>query len=206
MWNILFKTLSSAMRDCTFTVLPRRIYVRQKLKVLFLRKKRRWKQWKAHPCKKSKARYASAMRNLTMTMHLYKEREENYVLNRSASGYFRYVESRLRSHGNYITLIGSSVQRSLSEKDICNEFLIEFSKIFSAYLAITTVALKSESCVFQVDVSMPALVSVVCDMPNFEAGPDDIPALVYERCAGSLARPLLSIFQQSLFQRRLPAA
>ena len=117
-----------------------------------------------------------------MAMRPYSEQEETYVLNCSTSGFFSYVSPPLRSHNDHITLVGSSDQRLSSARDICNEFLIEFLiefyKNFSTSLAITTVASKTERCVFQVDVSMPALLSVIHDMPNSAAGPDDIFALV----------------------------
>ena len=44
MWNIFQETVIKAIDDCTTMVRSQTIYVRRKLRALFLHKKRRWRQ------------------------------------------------------------------------------------------------------------------------------------------------------------------
>ena len=84
--------------------------------------------------------------------------------------------------------------------------LEEFSKAYSKSSEIAVEPLSTKSTSFQVDSSLPALLHVIRRMSGSAAGPNGIAGLVYKHCIGSLARPLLTIFQQSVFQKRIPRA
>ena len=53
---------------------------------------------------------------------------------------------------------------------------------------------------------LSSLLSVIQGLTCSAAGPDEISAMVHKCCSNNLARPLLHIFQQSMFQGRLPKA
>jgi hypothetical protein len=53
---------------------------------------------------------------------------------------------------------------------------------------------------FQMDISMQALLVVIADLSDSAAAPDAIATIVYKRCISLLAKPLLSIFKQSMYQ------
>ena len=93
MWSILQETLTKAIDDCSTLVPLQTIYVRRKLRVLFLRKKRRWRQWKKLSTQKSKSRFAAAANKLSVALKRYEKEEENAILSRSASHFFRHVSS-----------------------------------------------------------------------------------------------------------------
>ena len=58
----------------------------------------------------------------------------------------------------------------------------------------------TENSVFQVDLSLSTVNSVIRDLCNFAAGSDRIPAAIYKRFISNLALSLLFIFQQSIIQ------
>ena len=82
-----------------------------------------------------------------------------------------------------------------------NFFSRVFKSLYSKSSEIAVETLSTGNSSFQVDISLPALLYVIRHMSSSAAGPDDIPCLEDKYCIGSLARPLLTIFQQSLFQR-----
>ena len=52
----------------------------------------------------------------------------------------------------------------------------------------------TENSMFQVNLSLSTVKSIIRDLPNFAAGPDRIPAAIYKRFINNLAPLLLSIF------------
>ena len=49
LWKIFHDFLNTVIHNCTQITLPRSVYVLRRLRILFLRKKRRWKIWKSQP-------------------------------------------------------------------------------------------------------------------------------------------------------------
>ena len=90
--------------------------------------------------------------------------------------------------------------------DVCSALLLEFSNNFADKSHIMVFPHSIEQCNFHVDLSMSSLLCVIQGFTCSAARPDGIPAMVYKCCFSNLARPLLYIFQQSMFQGRLPKA
>ena len=207
LWKIFHDVLNMAICNCTQIALPRSEYVPQCLRTLFLHKKRRWKIRKSQPSEKNKCRYKMTWKKLTAAIRQYRSREESTLLSKFVSGFYRHISSQLRSHDDdHIVLTGSDGQELTESSDICNAFVSEFALNYSSAMAVDFAISLTECSAFQVDISFTALLSVVLKIPNIAAGPNDIPTKVYKCCISSLARPLLSIYQQSLFQGRIPCA
>ena len=91
--------------------------------------------------------------------------------------------------------------------DICNALSLEFSNNVADKSHIMVSPHSTEQYNFHVDLFMSSLLSVIQGLTCSAAGPDGIPAMVCKCCSNNLARrPLLYIFQQSMFEGRLPKA
>jgi hypothetical protein len=206
-WEVFREAVVRAMEQCTVSTLPRAVYVSRKLRSLFLRKKRRWKRMKLNPTSRNKQRFKSAAKHLTRSIRVYKMRDEEAMLRTSPARFFKYVTSHLTQRQDHIVLKkvdGESVSDSLA---ICQELMAEFTKNFSLPDDSTSVSI-APTCnsAFQMELCLEELLKIVSGLSNTAAGPDGIPALVYRRCVGSLARPLLAIFKHSLYSGTVPAA
>ena len=115
------------------------------------------------------------------------------------------MSSRLTRSDNVITLRDAYGQLIQSNSSTCKALAHEFSQNFSPPSMIAVNIDPTENSMFQVDLSLSTVRSVIHDLSNSAAGPDRIPATIYKRFISNLAPPLLSIFQQSIIQRRVPS-
>ena len=199
--------VSEAVENCSSSTLPRGTYVSRRLRSLLMRKKRRWRLMKAHPSIRNKDRYWLAANQLTAAIRMYRTRSKNVLLRSSSSRFYRYVSSCLAARDSNIILTSADGQLLSDDSSICKELSAEFSKNFSLSSGPSAVAISSTvNSAFQENLSLTALFRVIQDLPNSAAAPDNIPAAVYKRCAAILARPLLHLFQQSLYGGTVPAA
>ena len=162
---------------------------------------------KAHLSLRNKDRYRLAADQLTAATRMYRTRSENALLRSSPSWFYRYVPSCLAARDSNIVLTSSDGQLISDDSSICEELSVEFSKNFSQSSGPSAAAISpTVDSAFQVYLPLTALLRVTQDLPNSAAGPDNITAAVYKHCAAILARPLLHLFQQSLYGGTVPAA
>ena len=207
LWGMFHSIVSEAVETCSSSTLRRATYVSRRQRSLLMRKKRRWRLMKAHPSMRNKDRYRLAADQLTAATRMYRTRSENALLRSSHSRFYRYVSSCLAVRDSNIVLTSANGQLIYDYSSICEELSADFSKNFSQSSGPSAVAISpSVNSAFQVDLSLTTLLRVIQDLPNSAAGPDNIPAAVYKRCAAMLARPLLHLFQQSLYGGTVPAA
>ena len=140
------------------------MYVLQRLRTLFLRKKRRWKIWKSQSAeKRNKCRYKIAAKKLTAPIRQYRSREESTLFSKAVTGFYRHILSQLRSHGDdYIVLTGSDGQELIESSDICNAFSREFALHYSSATAVDFAISPTKCSAFQVDISSVENQIVVC--------------------------------------------
>ena len=120
--------------------------------------------------------------------------------------FYRYVIYKLQPREDSIILKDENGQVTYVSEDVCNTLSLEFSNNFADESHTMISPHPTKQCNFHVDLSMSSLLNVIQGLPSSAAGPDGIPAIVYKCCSNNLARPLLHIFQQSVFQGRLPKA
>ena len=162
---------------------------------------------KAQTFMKNKDRYRLAVDQLTAATRMHRTRSKNPLLRSSPSQFYRYVSSYFVASDSSIVLTSADGQLISDDSSICEELSAELSKNFSQSSGPSAVAISpTVNSAFQVDLSLTALLRVIHDLSNSAAGPDNIPAAVYKRCAAILARPLLHLFQQSLYGGTVPAA
>ena len=208
LWDAFHSTLSAAMHASTRSSTPRSIHIQHKIRALFLRKKRRWRQLKSRPNLSNKRRFRVASSQLTAAIIRNRKSEEDAILGLSALKFYRYVSSKLQTHDKKIALKDSDGNFLLVSSDICCALSEEFCKNFSSAsneLFNQPIA-ATENSKFQIDLSMSAIKSIIHDLSSSAAGPDGIPAMVYKHCSDILAPLLLKIYQHSMFQGLLPRA
>ena len=207
LWGMFHSIVSEAVETCSSSTLPRATYVSRILRSLLKRKKRRWRLMKVHPSMRNKDRHRLAADQLIAATRMYRTRSENALLRSSPSRFYRYVSSCLAARDSNIVLTSADGQLISDDSSICEELSAEFSKNFSQSSGPSAIAISpTVNSAFQVDLSLTALFRVIQDLPNSAAGPDNIPAAVYKRSAAILTRPLLHLFQQSLYGGTVPAA
>ena len=78
-----------------------------------------------------------AAKILTAAIRQYRSREENTLLNKSVSGFYRHISSQLRTQNDdHIVLTGSDGQELTESSDICNAFASEFALNYSSATAV----------------------------------------------------------------------
>ena len=177
----------------------------QRHRALFLRKKRRWRRWKRKPTMENKIRFKQAANQLSLAIKRRHKLIENNLLRKSSSHFFRYVSFRLSHQTNSINLRTISGDMVDEASVICNLLCEEFTKNFSMPTETFAKYSSSIDSVFQVQLDSYTVLKTLQSLPMAAAGPDGIPAVIYRHMAASLVQPLTHLFQQSLFQGRLPA-
>ena len=100
--------------------------------------------------------------------------------------FFRYVLSCLTRSDNVIILRDANGQLIQLDCDISNALVHD---VFSPPPMIAVNIDSTENSMFQVDLSLPTVKSIICDLPNSAAGPDRIPAAIYKRFTSNLSPP-----------------
>ena len=164
------------MHASTRSSTPRSIHIQHKIRALFLRKKRRWRQLKSRPNLSNKRRFREASSQLTAAIIRNRKSEEDAILGLSAPKFYRYVSSKLQTHDKKITLKDSDGNFLLISSDICCALSEEFCKNFSSNELFNQPIAATENSKFQIDLSMSAIKSIIHDLSSSAAGPDGIPA------------------------------
>ena len=199
-------------RGCGLANVSRRPSLPRAILKLLLLKRRAWRRWRLNRTTTNKADFNVASHRCSSEIHLYFESQELRLLGSGSRKFFAYAARRLHLQDNVISLYSTSSIMS-KPADICSFFSGEFSSSFDDSSAdITTSSL---SC----DFSQPALgapslsninidVITVCQMlanlRESAAGPDGIPGIFYKRLAYWLTSPLATVYQQSIYQARIP--
>ena len=207
MWEVFQNVIVKAIESCTTVAELHSRGKTRRIRALFLRKRRRWQLWRRKPTQKNKVGLDLATEDQSKAIQQDRRHSEEQLLNTTATKFFRYVSSRLQQHEPSITLKDSCAQYVKTDEGICDAFTNEFVKNYNSSPSVISVDVgATENSSFQVDLCMPALLSVIRDLPNAAAGPDGISAAIYKRYEHYLAYPLLCIFQQSLTQGRVPVS
>ncbi|XP_053699023.1 uncharacterized protein LOC128745994 [Sabethes cyaneus] len=125
--------------------------------------------------------------------------------------FWNFVNSK-RKNSAIPSLTFLDNEQSSSEWETCEQFVKFFASVF---VSDVTLDQKIEQAIVDVpanivdldtfEVTQPSILAAINKMKSsFSPGPDGIPAVVYRRCATSLAYPLSLIFNSSFEQRKFP--
>ena len=206
MWNAFSDAILTVIKDNVPLKLSRSMYAKQRHRALFLRKKRRWRKWKCKPTQRNKDAYLKAAKHLSAAIKRHRATEEAGLLRKTPKAFFRYVSSQCHHRDQQIVLRNTDGHVMSDGGSICNSFAQEFTKNFSPARNISISIDSAENSAFQLSISLRSVLEVLMLLPESAAGPDGIPSLFYKRLAGALAKPLCTIFNQSLMQGCVPEA
>ena len=207
MWSSFSSIVFRVIAECTPCVCHDHCKaLKKKHRALFLRKKRLWRKWKLKPTPENKSRLMAISKKLSCSLKNHQQNEENSLLNTSSKKFFNYVSSRFSPTEPSISLRDDKSALINDANTICELFLDEFVKNFSQPQSISIPPGLAEDSQFQFVLSQRLIFDTISKLPLSSAGPDGIPALVYRRLASQLTVPLNIIYQQSIFQGKLPDA
>ena len=108
LWDAFQLVIQSAVDNCSGACLLHNINVADRQRSLYLRKKRRWKQWRGNPTDKDMARYIQASKHLTETINRNQICADNALLSKNNHQFFSHVSKFWNATDHTITLKGSN--------------------------------------------------------------------------------------------------
>ncbi len=171
-----------------------------------LRKRKLWRRWKRIRSAECKHAFNEESRKCSRVIRDYRAQQEADLLFASPHQFFNYVSHRLTPRNETISLRSGGLMLS-SAQDIVDCFATEFSKNFSSPRMGSVNAdnmhfIAREGPNINIDVS--SVRNILMRQSNSAAGPDGIPGVFYRKLAHVLAIPLSTVFQQSIYQQRIP--
>ncbi len=167
---------------------------------------RSWRKWKLAPTCENKVQFNMATRNLRRAILQNSSAYEDRVANKEPNQFFKLINNKLNHQQSAIVIRNSNGELESDAADIC----CQFSSYFKSLMTVSTSALveaqtqdvqpEFRDIVFD----KKTVLCVLAQMPKTAPGPDGIPAEFYHAVAASLVVPLIIIFQQSLYQRKVP--
>ena len=178
---------------------------------MLLSKRKAWRRWKVNPNIQTRANFNAATRRCSLAIRQYLAAEENNLLTAGPRKFFARAFQRQHPSDNSIVLESDHGIIS-SPSDICEPLSAEFSENFAIQNPNTFRANSLYNTPVRDDLS--SLSNIIADnnvvrkilsQLNYSAaGSDGIPAVFYKLLAHWLATPLTIMFQQSLYQRKIP--
>jgi hypothetical protein len=193
------------------------LHVAPEVRAAIIRKRKAWRRWRKDPNEVTKAAYNMATRDCNQTSRCHLAATEDALLDMNKHSFYSYVSRRLHPTCHNITLLSDGRLLSAAH-DIARCLSTEFSRNFLVTgNSIGQVQPNDGSSngeqeevhaecpiLDYINVDIEAMRKILHEQRNSAAGPDGIPGIFYKQLACVLARPLTTIFQQSIHQCAIP--
>ena len=221
-WLALYKVLCELIEmfaptqtkrqgGCASANVSRHTSLPRVIRKLLLLKRRAWRRWRLNRTAPNKADFNMASRQCSTEIRRYLENQELRVLGIGSRKFFAYAARWLRPQDNIISLCSASGATS-KPAYICSIFSDEFlSNFYDSSADIPTSSLPSDFSqpalgaprLSNINIHIITVRQVLANLRESAARPG-IPDIFYKRLAFWLASPLTTVYQQSIYQIRIP--
>ena len=190
-----------------------KMYLPKVIKKARFRKRNAWKKWKQAPSVNNKKLYNVMSKVYSKQVKRYKEIREELLMFKSQKSFCRFVSSHLSDKKESISLQKDDGKQVFNEDEICEIFAQEFTQNFceptirtkSHVQSIYSILIGKSQSKRTVNIDYRSVLEVLLNCPHTAAGPDGLSGKLYHRLAYVLATPLAIIYQQSIYQAKIPS-
>ena len=212
-WNAIHGLLSSLISAYVPTIIPSdRGYKRavpHGIKKRQNRKMKAWLAWKYNPIVNNKKCFNTATKNLHKYVKNKAAQKELLIVSEYSNNIFKYIRGKLSNDSHIIhELINANGYVISNDAEMCEVLANAFSNNFSAPNTLQNMKSSPSNCSnadkkIEIIVDDLTVYNTLCNTRECAAGPDGIPGIVLRKLASVLTRPLVVLFQQSIFSGRI---
>ena len=174
------------------------------------RKMKAWLAWKSNPTVNNKKRFNTATKNLHKYFKNKAAQKELLIASEYSNNIFKYIRGNLSNDSHIMhELINANGGVISNDAEMCEVLADAFSNNFSAPNTLQNMKSSPSNCSnadkkIEIIVDDLTVYNILCSTRECAAGPDRIPGIVLRKLTSVLTRPLIVLFQQSIFSGRIP--